>query len=96
MFEEGEEGWEHAEGHGKAFLTKVWLLFVFVRRQCVTGVSFQAIALSHLAVCLSLLRGTAACAVRQQLRRRKNSDVIEYFLPYFHQQWTSEKEVEKE
>lgn len=38
----------------------------------------------------------AACAVCQQLRRRKNSDVIEYFLPYFHQQWTSEKEVEKE
>lgn len=70
MFEEGEEGREHAEGHGKAFLTKLWLLFVFVRRQCVTGVSFQAVALSHLAVCLSLLPSSVCSEERNGGMRR--------------------------
>lgn len=89
-----------AEGHRRAFSTEVWLLFMFVRRPCVTGVSFQAVALSHLAVSLFLLpssvgseEGTAVSAVQQQVRRRKkkNTDVIEYFLPYFDQQWTAEE-----
>lgn len=35
------------------------------------------------------------CAPSAGSLEEKNSDVTKYFLPYFHQQWTTEEEDEQ-